>query len=171
MYDIETLTPIELQRRWQSLIEDETLADLEGRVELDAYGEIALTPPPSFVHQRIAFELAKQIETQLGGHAIVECPVLVDGVLVADAAWLSGDRATEMTSPAAERPEIVVEVSSPRNTKKGLRSKAARFLSHGVQEVVLVELDGVIVFVTARGEGAASQFGLRLTLPPNTYPL
>jgi hypothetical protein len=40
-----------------------------------------------------------------------------------------------------------------------------------VQEVVLVELDGVIVFVTARGESAASRLGLRLTLPPNTYPL
>jgi Uma2 family endonuclease len=171
MHAIETLTAGELQRRWQSLTEDETLADFEGRAELDAYGEIALTPPPSFVHQRIAFELAKQIETQLGGHAIVECPVLVDGVLVADAAWLSGDRAAAMTSPAAERPEIVVEVSSPRNTKKGLRSKAARFLAHGVQEVVLVELDGAILFITARGESAASEFGLRLTLPPNTYPL
>jgi Uma2 family endonuclease len=89
---------------------------------------MALSPPPSFVHQRIAFELAKQIETQLGGHAIVECPVLVDAVLVADAAWLSGDRATEMTSPAAERPEIVVEVSSPRNTKKGCAARPRAFL-------------------------------------------
>ena len=171
MQIIETLTPSELQRRWQSLIEDESLADFEGRAELDAYGEIALTPPPSFVHQRIAFELAKQIESRLGGHAIVECPVLVDGVLVADAAWLSGDRAVRMTTPAAERPEIVVEVSSPRNTKKGLRSKAARFLAHGVQEVVLVELDGTILFITASGESDTSAFGLQLTLPPNTYPL
>ncbi len=168
---IEVLTPVELQRRWQSLTEDEELAGFEGRAELDAYGEIALTPPPSFVHQRIAFELAKQIESQLGGHAIVECPVLVDGVLIADAAWLSGDRAATMASPAAERPEIVVEVSSPRNTKKGLRSKAARFLAYGVQEVVLVELNGTILFITANGENAASRFGLQLALPPNTYPL
>lgn len=171
MHAVETLTSSELQSRWQSLIEDELLAEFEGRAELDAYGEIALTPPPSLVHQRIAFELAKQVESRLGGHAIVECPVLVDGVLVADAAWLSGDRAAAMRSPAAEAPEIVIEVSSPRNTRKGLRSKAVRFLSHGVQEVVLVELDGTILFLTASGESTASRFGLELALPPNTYPL
>lgn len=75
-----------------------------------------------------------------------------------------------MTSPAAERPEIVLEVSSPRNTRKGLGSKAARFLAHGVEEVVLVELDGTIRFITAAGESAVSRFGLQLALPPNTYP-
>ena len=97
--------------------------------------------------------------------------MLVDGVLIADAAWLSGDRANAITSPAAERPELVLEVSSPRNTKKGLRSKAARFLAHGVQEVVLVELDGAILFITGAGESATSRFGLTLTVPPNSYPL
>lgn len=171
MHAIESLTRSELQSRWQSLTDDDLLGEFEGRAELDAYGEIALTPPPSFVHQRIAFELAKQVESQLGGQAIVECPVLVDGVLVADAAWLSGDRASTMRSPAAEAPEIVIEVSSPRNTRKGLRSKAMRFLQHGVQEVVLVELDGTILFLSASGEGATSRFGLALALPPNTYPL
>jgi Uma2 family endonuclease len=171
MHTIERLTPAELQRRWRSVTEDDELAEFEGRAEIDAYGEVALTPPPSFVHQRIANELARQIEGQLGGRAIVECPVLVDGVLIADVAWLSGDRALALTSPAAERPEIVLEVASPRNTKKGLRSKAARFLVHGVEEVVLVELDGTIHFITATGESAASRFGLKLTLPPNSYPL
>lgn len=168
---VERLSAADLQRRWQSVTEDEELADFQGRAELDAYGEVALTPPPSFVHQRIANELAAQIQAQLGGRAIVECPVLVDGVLIADAAWLSGERATSMSSPAAERPEIVLEVSSPRNTKKGLRSKAARFLAHGVEEVVLVELDGAIHFITSAGESVTSRFGLQLTLPPNTYPL
>jgi Uma2 family endonuclease len=168
---VERLSAAELQRRWQSVTEDEELADFQGRAELDAYGEVALTPPPSLVHQRIANELAAQVQAQLGGRAIVECPVLVDGVLIADAAWLSGERALSMTSPAAERPEIVLEVSSPRNTKKGLRSKAARFLAHGVEEVVLVELNGTIRFITSAGESATSRFGLRLTLPPNSYPL
>lgn len=171
MQIVEALTPAELQRRWGAVTEDEELAGFEGRAELDAYGEVALTPPPSLVHQRIANDLASQIQTQLGGRAIVECPVLVDGVLIADAAWLSGDRANSMTSPAAERPEIVLEVSSPRNTRKGLRGKAARFLAHGVEEVILVELDGTVCFVTGTGESATSRFGLQLTLPPNTYPL
>ncbi|MGQ0652341.1 MAG: Uma2 family endonuclease [Betaproteobacteria bacterium] len=170
MQTVETLTSAELQRRWQAVTEDEELAAYAGRAELDAYGEVALTPPPSFVHQRIANELAGQMQAQLGGRAIVECPVLVDGVLTADAAWLSGERAMSMTSPAAERPEIVLEVSSPRNTKKGLRSKAARFLAHGAQEVVLVELDGTIRFITSAGESATSHFGLNLVLPPNSYP-
>lgn len=171
MQVVESLTPAELQRRWQSTTEDEELAAFEGRAELDAYGEVALTPPPSFRHQRIATALASQTERQLGGSAIVECPVLVDGVLIADCAWFSGDRAMSVTTPAAERPEIVLEVASPRNTKKGLRSKAARFLNHGVEEVVLVELDGTLRFITAAGESATSRFGLQLSLPPNSYPL
>jgi Uma2 family endonuclease len=168
---VEGMTGGELQRRWELVTGDEDLAAFQGRAELDAYGEVVLTPPPSFVHQRIANELAGQIQAQLGGRAIVECPVLVDGVLVADAAWLSGERALSMTSPAAERPEVVLEVASPRNTKHGLRSKAARFLAHGIEEVVLVELDGSIRFVTDAGESATSRFGLQLKLPANTYPL
>jgi Uma2 family endonuclease len=168
---VAALTSSQLQQRWQSTTEEEMLADYEGRAELDPDGEIVLTPPPSFVHQRIANELARQIENQLGGSAILECPVVVDGVLIADAAWFSGDRVNAITTPAAERPEIVLEVTSPRNTKRGLRSKAARFLAHGAQEVILVELDGTIHFISAAGENASSRFGLRLTLPPNTYPL
>jgi Uma2 family endonuclease len=166
----EWLTPAELQQRWREVIEDEDLAQFEGRVELDQYGEIYMTPPPSFLHQRVSNELARQIEVQLGGQAIVECPVLVDGVVTADAAWFSGDRAKGMTTPAAERPEIALEVASPKNTKKGLRSKAQRYLAHGVQEVVLVWLDGSVTFITHQGESAVSGFGLHLELPPNSYP-
>ena len=44
---VERLTAAELQRRWQTVTEDEELAEYVGRAELDAYGEIALTPPPS----------------------------------------------------------------------------------------------------------------------------
>lgn len=171
MQTLECLSAAELQRRWQSVTEDEELAEYVGRAELDAYGEIALTPPPSFIHQRIANELAGQIQAELGGRALVECPVLVDGVLIADVAWLSGARAETMSTPAAVAPEIVVEVASPRNTRKGLRSKAARFLAHGVVEVVLIELDGTILFATENGESTVSRFGLKLTLPANTYPV
>ena len=170
MQIVERLTAGELQRRWQTVTEDQELAEYVGRAELDAYGEIALTPPPSFIHQHITNELAGQIQACLGGRALVECPVLVDGVLIADVAWLSGARAETTTTPAAVAPEIVVEVASPRNTRKGLRSRAARFLAHGVAEVVLVELDGSILFVTENGESADSRFGLKLTLPANTYP-
>jgi Uma2 family endonuclease len=170
MQIVERLTAAELQRRWQTVTEDEELADFIGRTELDAYGEITLTPPPSFVHQRIANHLAHQIQAFLGRQAVVECPVLAEGVLVADVAWLSGTRAETMSTPAAVAPEIVVEVASPRNTRKGLRGKAARFLAHGVAEAVIVELDGTICFLTDSGESAISRFGLNLTLPPKTYP-
>jgi Uma2 family endonuclease len=171
MQVVEGLTAAELQQRWQALTEDGELDAYEGRAELDAFGEVSLTPPPSFIHQRIANDLARQIETRLGGRSIVECPVLVDGVLVADCAWFSGDRASRVTSPAAEHPEIAVEVASPRNTRMGLRRKAARFLAHGVEEVIVVELDGAIRYLTSTGESAESRFGVNLVLPPNTYPV
>lgn len=171
MHVVESLTAAELQQRWRAATEDPQLEAFEGRAEIDAYGEISMTPPPSFIHQRIANDLAGEIERQLGGRAIVECPVLVDGVFIADVAWFSGERAAGITTPAAERPDIVLEVASPRNTKSGLRSKAARYLAHGTQEVVLVELNGSIRFITAAGESDSSRFNLQLVLPPNTYPL
>lgn len=167
---LEQLTRDELQQRWQAVTEDEELAEYQGRAELDAYGEIALTPPPAFVHQRIATEVAGQIQAQLDGRSIVGCPVLVDGVFIADVAWFSGNRAASMKTPAAEDPEIAVEIASPRNTKKGLLNKATRYLAHGTKEVALVHLDGTIRFFTAAGESASRQFGLRLTLPPDSYP-
>jgi Uma2 family endonuclease len=170
MQVLEQLTRDELQQRWQAVTEDEELAEYQGRAEIDAYGEIALTPPPALVHQLIADDLAAQIRSQLGGRAIVECPVIVDGVFIADVAWFSGDRLASMKTPAAEAPELVVEIASPRNTKKGLLNKAARYLAHGTIEVVLVCLDGTIRFITAAGEDSSSRFGLRLTLPPNSYP-
>jgi len=111
MQVVETLTEDELQLRWRSMTEDEELANFEGRAELDAYGEIALTPPPSFVHQRIANELASQIQVQLGGRAIVECPVLVC-VLITDAAWLSGDHSGKRRRWCAHAVEAVNDGNS-----------------------------------------------------------
>jgi hypothetical protein len=41
----------------------------------------------------------------------------------------------------------------------------------GVQEVVLVELEGSVVFPSDGGASPSSTFNLKLTLPPNSYPL
>jgi hypothetical protein len=88
MQVVEQLAPAELQRRWAAVVEDKELSEYVGRAEVDAYGVIALSPPPSLVHQRIANHLAAEIQAQLGGSAIVECPVVVDGVLIADVACM-----------------------------------------------------------------------------------
>ena len=105
---VEQLTAKELQLRWLRITEDEVLADQEGRAEIDTFGDVHVTAPPTFVYQIIANDLARQIEAQLGGRALVECPVVVDGVLIADVAWLgpdppSGDPVSRRRAAAARR--------------------------------------------------------------------
>lgn len=148
-----------LQQLWERVVDDPELEDFAGRTELDADGEIVMTPPPSFAHQRTSNALARALEAQLGGRALVECPVLVDGVLIADVAWFAGDRVARIDTPAAVAPDLVVEVASPRNSAAGLRRKAQRYLAHGAREVLILALDGSATFVTAAGEAGASVFG------------
>jgi Uma2 family endonuclease len=153
------LDAAELQRAWQRVVDDDSLESFEGRTELDADGELVMTPPPSFAHQRVGNALARQLEQQLGGRAVVECPIVVDGVLVADVAWFEHDRADRIDTSAAVAPDLVIEVASPRNSDPGLRRKARRCLEHGAREVLVVRLDGTVWFLTAAGESDRSALG------------
>jgi Uma2 family endonuclease len=68
-------------------------------------------------------------------------------------------------------PDLCVEVVSPGNRRKDLNEKIAGYLAGGAKEVMLVEMDGRIRYIHRDGEHSASQLGLRLALPPDTYPL
>lgn len=160
-----TLSPAELARRWNELQRDPSAPDF---CELDEYGDVIVMNPPRKPHQRIVASLMQQIVQQLGGEVLPGIGVLTRiGVRVPDIVWQPQPTPDDPASPA---PPLVVEVQSESNTRAELDAKVAAYLAAGAQEVVLVELSGRIRFFGPDGERAASALGLKLHLPPDTYP-
>jgi Uma2 family endonuclease len=116
-------------------------------------------------HQLISDALAQQLREQLGGRAIVECPVYAGKTYLADIAWMPEEQVHGEPPAAAVGPPLAVEVLSRGNTTQGIAAKTQAYLAHGVREVVLVELDGRIRYFSADGERPVSQFDLTLKPP------
>jgi Uma2 family endonuclease len=161
----QPLTKDEALARWAELCRDSSLAELEARFEMDEYGELRMTPPPSLRHQLIADALAAQMREQLGGRAVVECPVYAGKVYVADIAWIPEEALTQNLDTAIVAPPLVVEGRSPGNTSAGIAAKVAAYLAHGVREIALIELDASVSYVTNEGRAATSALGVILVVP------
>jgi Uma2 family endonuclease len=161
----QPLTRDEALARWAELCQDSSLAEIQARFEMDEYGELRMTPPPSLRHQLIADALAAQLRPQLQGRAVVECPVYAGKVYVADIAWIPDGALEQDLASAIVAPPLVVEVRSPGNTSAGIAAKVSAYLAHGVREVALVELDGSIKFVSHQGSGSISSLGVTLVVP------
>lgn len=165
----QALEPHALRERWTQLLRDDGLPE---RCELDAYGEVLVNPPPTFAHQLIVRAIERQLEATLGGTAGSFAVMTDAGVFIPDVCWSAdiGALAALGEDPLARCPEICVEVVSPGNRRKALNEKAAAYLAVGCREVIVVELDGRIRYLTASGEQSGSGFGLALALPAGTYP-
>lgn len=162
----QPLAPEALAERWRSLLVAPGLPD---RCELDEYGEIVEMNPPVGTHQRIVTALIVQLREQLGGDPLPGVGVVTRiGVRVPDVCWNAEPHAEDPVVPA---PAICIEVESAGNTRKELDEKLAAYLAAGAREVILVELSGRIRFFDAGGERADSGLGLKLSLPPHSYPL
>src|SRR4051794_24604121 len=85
-------------RRWSELVEDESLAAFQGRVETDRHGHILMSPPASSDHGRFQSELSYSLKVLLPkGKTWGQPPISTpDGVRVADAAWISKERLIEI---------------------------------------------------------------------------
>ncbi len=166
------LSAEELRQRWTALLHD---ADAPNYFELDEFGELIVSPAPSNRHQVIVLSVLKQVEAQLGGEAgmpSVQTPTA--GIRSPDVAWMADAAAWQRLSredPMPVVPDLCIEVVSPGNRRKDLNEKVAAYLAGGAKEVVLIEMDGRIRYFHSDGEHAESRLGLRLTLPPDTYPL
>lgn len=159
------LSAVQLAARWRELLDQ---PGLPHRFELDEYGELIEMNPPKTPHQRIVYALQTQIGATLGGEPLPGLGVLTSiGVRVPDVVWQERWDRDDPVSPA---PALCVEVLSPDNTRREIEEKTAAYLAAGAREVVIVELTGRIRYFGAEGERAASALGLRLTLPPGTYP-
>ena len=163
------VTPQEaLALRWAELCNDPLLRDLPGKIELNAYGVIEMSPA-SNRHALNQAAIAQAFGLQLpAGSAMVECSVATtDGVRVPDVAWASADfmaRHGDMT-PYPAAPEICVEVRSPSNTDAEMAFKTRLFLDAGAVEVWIVSEDGSWRVFDAGGLQRASRYGVQLALP------
>jgi Uma2 family endonuclease len=129
----------ELGMRYRDLCQDVRFANLPGKIELDRWGRILMSPASNY-HSAVQTALSAKLAV-LGGRAFVEASVLTaTGVLVADVAWASTEfmRIHGFETPFSRAPELCIEVASPSNSRKELSEKLDAYLGAGAQEVWIV---------------------------------
>ena len=158
-----------LAMRWAELCADPLLRDLPYKIELNAWGNIEMSPT-STRHARAQGSLSLELGTQLtGGSVLIECPIATEiGVRVPDVAWATaaflarhGD-----ATPLPQAPEICIEVRSRSNTDDEMQAKREAYLAAGAVEVWIVSEAGAVEIFDAAGRCEASRFGVQLSLPP-----
>ena len=136
------LSSEELAARYRALCEDPCYANVPGKIELDVWGRMLMTPP-SYYHGVVQGRLVLALKAALGGEPSVEAPVVTAaGLLVADVAWASPQftSAHGSETPLTRAPEICAEVVSPSNSVKELHEKIHAFLAAGAEGVWLIYL-------------------------------
>ncbi len=129
---------------WSDVMSNPYLKDLPFKIELNKWGRIEMSPA-SNRHGLVQVEVANQLGQRPAGRVLVECSIqTVDGVRVADVAWISDARLAEFgdATPYPRAPEICVEVMSASNTWAEMHFKAGLYLQAGAEEVWVVSLDG-----------------------------
>ena len=160
------LSPEALSHLWAEMAQNEQLPDW---YELTEHGEIIMSPKPSNRHQRLCTEIAFQLRSQLGGEAVVEAAVLTTsaGIRVPDVVWMPEEKwqVVLIDQDLLQAPDLVVEVLSPGNRQAEINHKIQAYLASGIQEVIVVGLDGTITYHHPAGIKPTSTFGITLTLP------
>jgi Uma2 family endonuclease len=136
------LSKKELLVRYRDLCTDRFYNSVPGKVEIDLWGRLVMTPP-SFYHGRLQGRVIQALHSIPGGESMGETPIATAaGLFVADASWASDAFVhAHLGEVALERaPEICVEVVSPSNSRKEIEEKTAAYLAAGAQEVWLVYL-------------------------------
>ena len=134
------LSQEELAMRYRALCDDPSYANVPGKIELDAWGRMVMTPA-SVYHGILQGRLVHQLKAAAGGEVIVEAPIATStGLFVADVAWASPRFMARHggETPLTRAPELCIEVVSPGNSRKELREKIDAYLAAGADEVWLV---------------------------------
>jgi Uma2 family endonuclease len=133
------LSADELAARYRALCADPCYANVPGKVELDAWGRMVMSPASNY-HSALQATLVGRLGV-LGGRVFAEASVVTSaGVLVADVAWASDGflQARGFETPYTRAPELCIEVVSPSNSRKEMREKVAAYLEAGAVEVWIV---------------------------------
>jgi Uma2 family endonuclease len=135
---VAPLSGEELGARYQALCDDPRFENLPGKIELDSWGRILMSPATPY-HGVLQGRLGRRLAA-LGGETIMEAPVVTAvGLLVVDLAWASTDfvRTRNLHSPLTQAPELCIEIVSPSNSVKELREKIDAYLAAGAVEAWL----------------------------------
>jgi Uma2 family endonuclease len=126
------LSSEELAARYRGLCADPRFENLPGKIELDAWGRILMSPASNY-HGILQGRLCQRLIV-LGGQALVEASVVTAAaLLVADVAWCSAEfiRLHTSETPFTQAPELCIEVVSPSNSVRELREKVDAYLAAG----------------------------------------
>ena len=129
-----------LSRRWREILDDPRLADFVGKIDLDFWGRIIMSPVNT-EHGAIAANLAVLLNAQLGGRTLVEVGVRTSSAVYApDVAWCTEEflQAHRNETPLETAPAICVEIASPSNAIHDLRAKARAYVDAGATEAWIV---------------------------------
>ena len=135
------LSKEELAVRYRQLYDDPCFANLEGKVEIDIWGRVMMTPPPAYYHGVVQARLMAALRAMGAGQEAAETPIATAaGVFIADVTWASDDflRAHLNEIVLEKAPEICVDVVSPSNSRKELTEKRDAYLASGAREVWIV---------------------------------
>lgn len=143
---------------WQEVCDDPLLRELPYKIELNAWGQIIMTP---LINRRgllcglIANALPKD-----AGHMLVNCPIDTEqGVKVADIAWTTREFiATEIHHPACSRaPTLCVDIAVDGIAAGYYADKRELYFAQGAQEVWLCDEHGSLSFYDCAEQLPASR--------------
>jgi Uma2 family endonuclease len=134
------LSSEELALRYRALCDDRCFVNVPGKIELDIWGRVLMSPPPAVYHGRVQGNVTHKLKAVLGGHVITQASIATPaGLFLPDVAWASpGFMSAHPESPLMLAPEICVEVVSPSNSVKELNEKRDAYLTAGAEEVWIV---------------------------------
>jgi Uma2 family endonuclease len=159
------LSNAELAERYRALCDDPLYANVPGKIELDTWGRMLMTPA-SYYHGLLQGRLVRLLQSALGGEASVEAPLVTPaGLFVVDVAWASSQfaKAHGGENPLTRAPELCIEVVSPANSVKELREKVDAYLAADAKEVwIAYPQSRRVEFHGRSGPLAASRFPLDL---------
>jgi Uma2 family endonuclease len=159
------LSSEELAVRYRSLCDDPLLQNVPGKIELDSWGRILMSPAGTY-HALVQGRLCRKLAV-LGGESFVEASIVTSiGVFVPDVVWASTDfmRAHRNETPLTRAPEICVEVASPGNSTKELREKVEAYLTVGAVEAwIAYSQSKRFEFFTTGGKVPQSRYAVDLS--------
>ena len=129
----------ELAVRYRDLCEDPLFANVPGKIELDLWGRMVMSPASAY-HGVLQARLIPRLAS-LGGATFVEVPIATStGLFAPDVAWASGQFMSlhGNEDPLITAPEICIEVVSPSNSVKEMQEKREAYLATGAHEVWIV---------------------------------
>lgn len=134
---------------WQEVLEDKSLRDLPYRIELNAQGQIIMSPvrPRHSAYQGEIIALLRKLNPD--GRVLAEPAIETsDNVKVADVGWISYERYARVHNEIVFTipPEICVEVQSESNTSVEMMYKKKLFIEKGALEFWLCDENGSMSF-------------------------